>query len=67
MQKPLYSVNDFPSLVDFSFAGGSNEQSYSGRSVFGFVEKMDMERVQSPRRVSVGSSGGDDGTSGFPC
>ena len=51
-------------MISF-FAGGSSEQSYSGRSVFGFVEKIDVNRVQSPRRVSLGSSGGEDGMDGF--
>lgn len=60
MQKPLYSVNNFLFLVDFSFAAGSNEQLYSGRPVFGFVEKADVKRVQSTR------NGGDDSTSRFP-
>ena len=63
----MCSVDDFLFLVDFSFAGDSNEQSYSGKAVFGFVEKADVKRVQSPRRVSVGSNDGDDGTSGFLC
>ena len=67
MEKALYSVNDFVFLVDFSFAGSSNEQSYSAQSVFGFVEKADVKRVQSSRKVSMGSSGGDDGTSRFLC
>lgn len=46
-------------LFEFLFAGGSNE--YSGRAVFGFVEKAEVKRIQQSQRVSIGSSGGDDG------
>ena len=67
MEKPWHNVNDFFLLVDFSFAGGSNGQSFSGQSVFGLVEKADAKRVQLPRKVSMGSSDGDDGTSRFLC
>lgn len=59
-----FSVN-FLFFVDFSFAAGSSKQSYSGQSVFGFVEKAEVKPIQSPRTVSVGSSGGDDGMDGF--
>ena len=30
-----------------------------GKAVFGIVEKADVKTIQSPRRVSVGSSGED--------